>query len=85
MIFAGVELEDIQQLNTGLEYKRINLVKYACYNHIGPYHQIKHVGQHMKEELFAKGFTTCLPYIEKYGHWTEDVSKLETKLFMSLH
>ena len=38
----------------------------------------------MKDELMSKGFETILPYIEIYGHWTNDETKLETELLMCL-
>ena len=83
-VFAGVELNDIPDINIGLERKTIVLNKYAYYKHIGPYHLIKHVGENMREELKSIGFDITLPYIEIYGHWTNDESKLETELLMCL-
>jgi len=38
----------------------------------------------MRDELKRKGFETILPYIEIYGHWTKDESKLETDLLICL-
>lgn len=81
-VFAGVELNEIPEQSTGLERKSITLNKYAYYKHIGPYNQIKNAGQSMRNELNEKGIETCLPYIEIYGHWTNDESKLETELLM---
>lgn len=83
-VFAGVELNDIPNPDTGLEQKSITLLKYACYKHIGPYNLIKQAGQNMTDELKSKGYETILPYIEIYGHWTNDETKLETELLMSL-
>jgi len=83
-IFSGVELTGIPEHNTGLEYESIILTKYAYYKHIGPYSQIIHAGQHMKDKLKNKGFDIILPYIEIYGHWTNDETKLETELLMCL-
>jgi predicted transcriptional regulator YdeE len=83
-VFAGVELNDIPTHDTGLEQKSITLLKYAYYKHIGPYHLIKQAGQNMTDELKSKGYETVLPYIEIYGHWTNDETKLETDLLMSL-
>jgi effector-binding domain-containing protein len=83
-VFAGVELIDSSANNTGLEQKNIILTKYAYYKHIGPYNLIKQAGQNMRDELKNKGFKTILPYIEIYGHWTNDESKLETELLMNL-
>ena len=83
-VFAGVALNDIPIQDTGLEQKSITLIKYARYKHIGPYSLIKQAGQNMTAELKSKGFETILPYIEIYGHWTNDETKLETEVLMSL-
>lgn len=83
-VFAGVELDNIPGHDTGLEQKNISLTKYAYYKHIGPYHLIKQAGQNINAELKQKGFETTLPYIEIYGHWVNDETKLETELLMSL-
>jgi predicted transcriptional regulator YdeE len=83
-IFAGVELDDIPNQDTGLEQKGFTLLKYAYYKHIGPYNLIKQAGQDMTAELKSKGYETILPYIEIYGHWTNDQTKLETELLMGL-
>ncbi len=83
-VFAGVELNDIPNQDTGLEQKGIVLLKYARYKHIGPYYLIKQAGQNMTDELKSKGYETILPYMEIYGHWTNDETKLETGLLMSL-
>jgi hypothetical protein len=83
-VFAGVELIDVPGQDTGLEEKIIELPKYAYYKHVGPYHLIKHSGQNMTAELKSKGLETTLPYIEIYGHWTNDETRLETELLMSI-
>jgi len=83
-VFAGVELNDVPDHDTGLEQKSIDLKKYAYYKHIGPYNLIKQAGLEMVKELNAKGFETELPYIEIYGHWTDDETKSETELLMCL-
>ncbi|MGG9963090.1 GyrI-like domain-containing protein [Ferruginibacter sp. SUN106] len=83
-VFAGVELNNIPDEDTGLEQKNITLTKYARYKHIGPYHLIKQAGQNMVAELKNRGYETILPYIEIYGHWTNDETTLETELLMCL-
>ena len=83
-VFAGVELNETPNAELGLEHKSINLEKYAYYKHVGPYNLIKQSGLNMTNELNAKGLETKLPYIEIYGHWTNDETKLETELLMSL-
>jgi hypothetical protein len=83
-IFAGVELYDVPHPDSGLEHKVVELTRYACYKHIGPYSLIKQAGQNMRDELKNKGFETSFPYVEIYGHWTNDETKLETELLISL-
>jgi predicted transcriptional regulator YdeE len=83
-VFAGVELNEIPNQDTRLEQKSITLLNYARYKHVGPYNLIKKAGQNMTDELKSKGYETILPYIEIYGHWTNDETKLETDLLMSL-
>lgn len=84
-VFAGVEIEhDLTSKMYGLEEKNITLSKYAYYKHVGPYKLIRQAGQAMTGELARQGFETTLPYIEIYGHWTPDESKLEAELLMCL-
>jgi effector-binding domain-containing protein len=83
-VFAGVELDDTPGQDMGLEQKSLSLPKYAYYKHVGPYDLIKQTGQTMNDELKKKGFETCLPYIEIYGHWTNDKTKPETELLICL-
>jgi len=83
-VFAGVELNDSTEHNTGLEQKSITLTKYAYHKHVGPYTLLKQAGQNMRDELKGKGFEISFPYIEIYGHWTNDETKLETELLMCL-
>jgi effector-binding domain-containing protein len=83
-VFAGVELSEIPGPGTGLEQKKLKLDKYASYKHIGPYNLVQRAGLDMRAELKSKGLETTLPYIEIYGHWTNDESKLETTLLMRL-
>ena len=83
-VFAGIQLNDTPAGEIELEHKAIVLEKYAYYKHIGPYSLIKQAGQKMNAELAARGYTTRLPYIEIYGHWTNDETKCETELFMSI-
>ena len=83
-VFAGVELDNISATSNLLEQKSIVLTKYAYYKHIGSYSLLKQVGTDMRNELKRKGFETALPYIEIYGHWTNDESKCETGLLICL-
>jgi effector-binding domain-containing protein len=83
-VFTGVELDDNPTKEIGLEQKNITLLKYAYFKHIGPYKLIKQVGQAMTDEIKQSGLEIDFPYIEIYGHWTTDETKLETELLMSL-
>ena len=83
-VFAGVELEGIPEQDFGLEQKTVSLSAYAYYKHIGPYHLIKQAVADMTGELKSRGCNTGLPYIEIYGHWTNEESKSETELLMSI-
>ncbi len=83
-VFAGVELEGSPTQIMDLEQKTVTLIKYAYHKHIGPYNLIKQAGQNMANDLKDRGFATTLPYVEIYGHWTNDETKLATELLMSL-
>ncbi len=83
-VFAGVELENPSIPDTGLELKTISLTQYAYYKHIGPYSLIKQAGDNLQAEIRRLGLKPGLPYIEIYGHWTDDDSKLETELLVAV-
>ncbi|MEO8413679.1 MAG: hypothetical protein ABI472_08465 [Ginsengibacter sp.] len=83
-VFAGIELDTISNIYGNLGQKKITLVKYAYHKHVGPYNLLKQVGTNMRNELKSKGLEIVLPYIEIYGHWTNDESKCETELLMCL-
>ena len=51
---------------------------------MGPYHLIKQVGQVMRDELEKESIEIISPYVEIYGHWTNDETKLETELLMAV-
>lgn len=84
MVFAGVELYETPSDGIGLEHKIITLTKYAYHKHVGSYKLIKQAGLNMNAEIKIKGFIPGLPYIEIYGHWNNDETKLETELLVSL-
>ena len=84
MVFAGVELDESPKQEIGLEQKSVTLTKYAYCKHVGSYNLIKQTGQVMNDELKRRGYEPCLPYIEIYGHWTNDETKLETELLTNL-
>jgi hypothetical protein len=83
-VFAGVELEGIPDPLVGLELRQIRLDRYARYTHVGPYSLIQQKGNAMRDEIKRQGLKLINPYIEIYGHWTNDESKLETDLIMAI-
>ena len=83
-MFAGVELENAPSHDTGLELKEVSLAKYVRYKHTGPYNQLPEVYRKMKEESAERGLKISLPYLDIYGHWTKDETKLETEIIFSL-
>jgi hypothetical protein len=84
IVFAGVEFNSPPVQSIELEQKNILLPTYAYYKHVGPYHIISKSGKEMTGELKRLGFETTEPYIEIYGHWTADETKLETELIMAI-
>ncbi|MBS1606970.1 MAG: GyrI-like domain-containing protein [Bacteroidetes bacterium] len=83
-VFSGVGLAETPAPTLGLEQKTINLTKYASYKHVGPYSMIKQAGHDMRKELQKMGYEAAMPYIEIYGHMTEDETRLETELLVAL-
>jgi len=83
-MFSGVGLEAPPPDSTGLVRKEVYLPKYAYYKHVGSYTGIKTVFPKIKAELQAAELKPGLPYLEIYGHWTPDESKLETELLWNL-
>ncbi len=83
-VFAGVELEAPSTPGFPLEHKQIILPKYAYFKHIGSYKLLPEIGNNISKELKSRGLEKALPYIEIYGHWTNDESKLETELLFNL-
>jgi len=79
-MFAGVELEAPPPPGTGLELKQVRLPEYIYYKHIGPYDKIGEACTLVLEQLRQQSITTRFPYLEIYGHWTADPSKLETEM-----
>ena len=83
-MFTGVELTAPPPKDTILEPKEVNLPKYVYYKHIGPYDKLQEAGATIAAQLKQDGIRTGLPYLEIYGHWTEDPSKLETEMLWSI-
>jgi hypothetical protein len=83
-VFAGVELESSASTETELESKKLVIGKYAQVIHVGAYNLIGKSGEEMKKELIAAGHQIIQPYLEIYGHWNVDETKLETALIRAL-
>lgn len=83
-MFAGVELMAAPPDGSILELKNIFLPRYVYFKHIGSYDQLPVAGTRVTEEFKRDGIKTGMPYLEIYGHWTEDVTKLETEMLWAL-
>ena len=83
MLFTGVELEQ-DVADATLEIKKITLSGYAYWKHIGPYSKLKNAYAAMHSELEKRNINFYFPFLEIYGHWTNDETKLETEILFSL-
>jgi effector-binding domain-containing protein len=78
-IFAGIEL--IAPVGeVGLEKKELAFDRYASCKHIGPYRELGTTYRNMKLAVEAQGEQCEAPFMEIYGHWNEDESKLKTEI-----
>jgi effector-binding domain-containing protein len=84
MLFTGVELDQEPPADITLELKKINLVSYAYWKHTGPYTKLKEAYSNMHSELEKRNMKFYYPFLEIYGHWTEDETKLETEILFAL-
>ena len=84
MLFTGVELEQDIPAGSKMELKKINLPRYVRWKHIGPYTQLKQAYDGMHAELAKRNMDFYFPFLEIYGHWEPDESKLETDIIFSL-
>lgn len=83
-MFAGVELTEIPANDHCLEKMNIKLMTYARYKHVGPYSGLSDAYKLMRSFLLENNLKTCFPWLEIYGHWNADESKLETEIIMGL-
>ena len=83
-VFAGVEMDEPPPASSGLEHKIIQLPRYGYYKHIGPYALMKQGNNKLLQHIAQNGFNAGLPYIEIYGDWNKDESKLETELIHAI-
>lgn len=84
MLFTGVEIDQEAPADISLELKKISLAKYAYWKHIGPYSKLKSAYDAMHTELEKRGVSFYYPFLEIYGHWTNEETKLETEILFSL-
>jgi effector-binding domain-containing protein len=83
-MFTGLELENDNGAEAGLEKKEVRYDKYLYYKHIGPYSKLSEAYATMQAEINRQGLQPVRPFLEIYGHWTNDESKLETELIYGL-
>ncbi|MDP4217832.1 MAG: GyrI-like domain-containing protein [Bacteroidota bacterium] len=83
-LFTGVELTAPPPPDAGLEAKQVRIARYVKYKHIGPYEKIRESCEKLAAEFQSKGIKAVWPYVEVYGHWSPDPSKLETDLLWTL-
>ena len=81
-LFAGVELKDGP--SDLLEVLFVGMDRFALYRHTGPYNQLGEVHKNILAELERRQLRGGLPYIEKYGHYSDDESKCKTTVMMQL-
>ncbi len=83
-LFVGVELIGELNKETGLVENEISIPRYAAYKHIGEYRELGSVHSAIHNFLKKNKIRSCYPYLEIYGHWTEDSSKLETNVIVGI-
>jgi hypothetical protein len=83
-MMAGIELTTVPPPEAGLEPLSIHLPRYVHYRHTGPYNKIPESFAGISKEMEKQGIKAGLPYLEIYGHWTPDETKLETELLWCL-
>jgi hypothetical protein len=84
MMMAGVGYTGSLPAGTDLEQRSFELPRYVCVKHVGPYNQIPETFTKAQEYFKTEGIAVGVPYLELYGHWNEDPSKLETDMLWTL-
>ena len=84
LLFTGVELDQDLPADSKMGSKKIDLSNYAYWKHIGPYSKLKDAYDGMHSELEKRKLSFYYPFLEIYGHWTNDETKLETEIIFSL-
>ncbi|MGD9636026.1 MAG: hypothetical protein AB7G28_25430 [Pirellulales bacterium] len=83
-VFAGVEADVADAAAVGLERREVRLDRYAYARHVGPYSLLPSACESLHQWIQSHGFHPVQPLVEKYGHWTDDQSQLETELIQAL-
>jgi effector-binding domain-containing protein len=83
-MFVGVELDNGEASHGPLENKPVSLSKYVYYKHVGPYEKLGDIHRALEAEMAEQGLEEIGPRVEKYGHWTDDQSKLITEIFIAI-
>ena len=83
-IFAGIEADIPDPAAVGLERRTVRLAKYAEWKHIGSYSKLGETYDALYKAVGAMGLRAGRPLVEMYGHWTNDESKLETTILLSV-
>lgn len=82
ILFVGVELRG--EPESDLERKQITFEKCVYCKHIGPWRELGNVYDKIQDELKQKGLKSRCPSLEIYGHGTDDESKQETEIFITI-
>ena len=83
-IFTAVVLTADPPAECVLTHRNLVLRQYAYWKHIGPYSELVNVYDAISDELEARDLRPCHPFVDIYGHWNEDESKLETEIHIGL-
>lgn len=84
IVFAGLEPTSPDAGQTGLVQREFGVAQYVYWKHIGPYSGLADAYRTVEAEIARLGCTGTCPSMEVYGHWTDDASRLETELFVSV-
>ena len=83
-MFIGVELGEIPTDSFGLEQMDIIFTKYIRYKHVGAYSGLPQAYKQMRNFLSENNLKSRFLWLEIYGDWNADDSKLETDIIMGL-
>ena len=83
-MFIGVELTKAPVNKFDLEQMDVKLTKYIRYKHVGAYSGLPRAYKLMRNFLSDNNLKSQFPWLEIYGDWNADESKLETDIIMGL-